>query len=188
MASESAPLLQVGLNSWIIADGNYADFTVGEVRPFALEFYNEVDLRPLPKSQAGCAYKSLGRAHYAVKGRTVHLTPKWAVIDVGFLAYREFHSFPPPPRRFESEIWVGVDPFFYFETLSLEREAPPLVFDWRIHRIEVETAPRVLQANMWVYDPDRLCLKDVEDTREGEDFVLHCELVSAEPRHRLATV
>ena len=61
MASETAQLLQVGLNSWIIADGNYADFTVGEVRSFALEFYNEADLHPLPESQTACAYKSLGR-------------------------------------------------------------------------------------------------------------------------------
>src|SRR4051794_37666484 len=104
MPSESAPLLQVGLNPWMIADGNYSDFTVGEVRPFALEFYNEAALRPWPESQAACPYKPLGRAHYAVEGRTIHLTPKWAVIDVGFLAYREIHSFPSPPGRFEGEI------------------------------------------------------------------------------------
>ena len=39
--------LQVGLNSWIIADGNYTDFSVGEARSFALEYYNENELRPL---------------------------------------------------------------------------------------------------------------------------------------------
>lgn len=185
MASDTAALLQVGLNSWIIGDGNYAHFAVGEVRSFALEFYNETELRPLPESQATCAYKPLGRAHYAVEGRTVHVTPNWAVIDVGVLAYREFRAFPSPARRFEGEIWLGVDPFFYFERLSHERDAPPLIFDWRIHRIEVETAPRILRDNMLVYDPDRLRLKDVEDTREGEDFVLHCELVSAVPSYHL---
>ena len=176
-------LLQIGINSWIIADGNYADFTVGEIRSFALEYYSEVELRSLPKSRAGRSYKPHGRAHYAVEGRTIHQASRWSAIDVGFLAYRQYPS--PPPRRFEGEIWVGVDPFFYFETLSLQRGAPPLIFDWSIHRIEVETAPRISQNNMWIYDPAQLCLKDVEDTRRGEDFVLHCERLSAEPRHRL---
>ena len=32
-------LLNVGLDAWIIQDGNYADFRVGEEQDFALEFY-----------------------------------------------------------------------------------------------------------------------------------------------------
>jgi hypothetical protein len=181
-------MLQVGLNSWIIADGNYAHFKVGDVCSFALEYYNENELCPLPKSHNRRSYKPIERCRYAVTGRTIHLTPEWAAIDVGVPAYRELYSFPPPPKRFEGEIWLGVDPFFYFERRSRESGAPPLIFDWRIHRIEVETAPRVLQDNLWIYDPARLQLKDVEDTRDGEDFVLHCELLSSPPRRTLAPV
>ncbi len=186
MEDANAATIQVGLNSWIIADGNYVDFRVGEMRSFALEYYNEHELRPLPKSRDRRRHKLLERSRYAVTGRTVHLTPEWAVIDVGMPAYRELYSFPSPPKRFEGEIWLGVDPFPYFERRSSESGAPPLIFDWHIRRIEVETAPRILQDNLWVYDPAQLQLKDVEDTRDGEDFVLHCELIATPPRHTLA--
>lgn len=185
-AAEPPLMLQVGLNSWIIADGNYADFRVGEVRSFALEYYNEDELRSLPKSRATRNLSRLDGARYAVTGRTLHLTSEWAAIDVGVPAYRELYSFPAPPKRFEGTVWLGVDPFFYFERRAREPGAPALIFDWRIARIEVETAPRILKEGMMIYDPARLQLEDVEDTREGEDFVLHCELMPGPPRHTLA--
>ena len=31
--------INVGLSSWIIQDGNYEDFAVGQEQRFALEFY-----------------------------------------------------------------------------------------------------------------------------------------------------
>ena len=61
METVSAATFQVGLNSWIIADGNYVDFKVGELRSFALEYYNEHELRPLPKSRDRRGYKPLER-------------------------------------------------------------------------------------------------------------------------------
>jgi hypothetical protein len=179
-------MLQVGLNSWIIADGKYHDFRVGEIRSFALEYSHEGDLHSLSKSRAAHSFARLDGARYAVTGRTLHLGLEWAVIDVGVPAYRELYSFPPPPKRFEGTVSLGVDPFFYFERRAREPGAPPLILDWRIHRIEVETAPRILRDGMMTYDPERLHSKDVEDTREGEDFVLHCELLPSEPRHSLA--
>ena len=178
-------MLQVGLNSWIIADGNYADFKVGEVRSFALEYYNAEELSSLPKSRATRSFRRLDSSRYAVTGRTLHRTSEWAAIDVGVPAYRELYSFPSPPRRFEGVIWLGVDPFHYFRTRSRELGAPPLIFDWRIDRIEVETGPRILKDGLMIYDPAHLHLKNVEDTREGEDFVLHCELLPNEPRRSL---
>jgi hypothetical protein len=184
-----AELLQIGLSSWIIADGNYRDFSVGEVRSFALEYYNEHELQP---AATGISHQHLGDARYAVTGRRVHLggliqhlTPTWCVIDVGVLAYRELNSFAAPPETFCGEVYLGVDPFFYFESLSREGDAPPLVFDWRVHRIEVETAPRVLTNGVMIYDPDKRKPADVLDTNSGEDFVLHCERLSGPAQKRL---
>jgi hypothetical protein len=185
-------LLQVGLSSWIIADGNYRDFSVDDVRSFALEYYNEHELRPATSS---ISHRHLGDAHYAVAGRRAHLgglsqhlTPTWCVIDFDVLAYRELHSFPVPPECFSGEIYLGVDPFSYFERLSCEADAPPLIYNWRIHRIEVETAPRVLKDGFMIYDPDKRKLADVQDTRRGEDFVLHCERLADPPQKQLTHV
>ena len=175
-------LLQVGLSSWIIADGNYKDFSVGDVRSFALEYYNEADLRP---ATAPRSHRHLGDARHAVTGRRVHLGPTWCAIDIGVLAYRELHSFPPPPPSFDGEVYLGVDPFFYFETLAHETDGPALIYDWRIHRIEVETAPRILKDGLMIYDPDKRKPADVQDTKRGEDFILHCERLAEPPQRHL---
>ena len=182
-------LLQVGLSSWIIADGNYRDFSVGEVRSFALEYHNEHEFRP---TASAVSQRYLGDARYEVAGRRAHLgglsqhlTPTWCVIDVGVLAYRELLSFAVPPESFSGDLYLGVDPFFYFERLSRETDAPPLVYNWRIHRIEVETAPRVLKDGFMIYDPHKRKLADAQDTKRGEDFVLHCERLADPPQKQL---
>lgn len=187
-----AELLQVGLSSWIVADGNYGDFSVGDVRSFALEYYNEHELQP---AMAPISHRHLGGARYDVTGRCRHLgglsrqlTPTWCVIDIGVLAYRELHSLMAPPDVFSGQIYLGVDPFFYFETLARETDAPAIIYNWRIHRIEVETAPRVLKDGMWIYDPDKRRLADVQDTKGGEDFVLHCERLADLPQRQLIHV
>jgi len=177
-------LIEIGLDSWIIADGNYDDFAVGEIRSFALAYY---DVDPLTSAESRTAsMKSLGNAQYRVNGRTVFQDNGWVVIDTGVLAYRELGGRQQPPRQFAGEIGLGIDPFFYFEQLALRPNAPPLIHDWRIHRITVETAPRILNGGMLIFDPAKLHRVDVQTTRgTGEDFVLHCERVSNEPRKTL---
>src|SRR5262245_41453887 len=39
LANELMKQISVGLSSWIIQDGNYDNFQVGQERSFALEFY-----------------------------------------------------------------------------------------------------------------------------------------------------
>lgn len=175
-------LLQVGLSSWIIADGNYKDFSVGDVRSFALEYYNEAELRP---ATASSSHRHLGDARHAVTGRRVHLAPTWCAIDIGVLAYRELHSFSPPPPSFSGEVYLGVDPFFYFESLARDADAPALIYDWRIHRIELETAPRILKDGLMIYDPDKRKRANVQDTKRGEEFILHCERLAEPPQRHL---
>jgi hypothetical protein len=185
-------LLQVGFSGWITADGNYREFSVGDVRSFALEYYPEDEMRP---AAATPSYRHLGDARHEVSGRLFHLgglvqhlTPTWCVIDVGVLAYRELRSLTPPPESFSGTVYLGVDPFFYFESLALEPDAPALIYNWRIHRIEVETAPRVFSDGMMIYDPQKLKLVDVQDTTRGEDFILHCERLPGLPEKQLIHV
>ena len=40
----SESVLQIGLSSWIIQDGNYGDFECHAIERFALEFYSEKGL------------------------------------------------------------------------------------------------------------------------------------------------
>jgi hypothetical protein len=91
-----------------------------------------------------------------------------------------------PPEWFSGEIYIGVDPFPYFEKLAREPEAPALIYDWKIQRIEVETAPRILQDGAWIFDPDRRRLADVRTTYGGDEMILHCELLSGAPSKKLA--
>ena len=174
-------LLEVGVSSWIIADGNYSHFSVGDVRSFALEYFHEGQLGP---STAPASHRHLGDARHAVIGRRVHLAPTWCAVDIGVLAYRLLNSFPPPPPSFSGELYLNVDSFFYFETLAHDTDAPPLIYDWRIHRIEVETAPRILEDGLMIYDPDKRKRVGVQDTKAGEDFILHCERLQVAPQQR----
>jgi hypothetical protein len=38
-------------------------------------------------------------------------------------------------------VYIGVDPYFYFEQLGHEPGAPALIYDWKIEKIEMQTAP-----------------------------------------------
>jgi hypothetical protein len=176
-------LLEVGFSSWIIGDGNYGDFVAGEAYAFALEYYNEQPFEACGGSTRDRT--SLGGANYRVEGDVTFHDDEMVVIDTGMLAYRELHSGPKPPRHFAGALRLGVDPFLYFERLARRPDVPALIFDWRIHRIDVETAPRILVNGMWAYDPERLKHVDVRSTAKGEDFVFHIERLSEAPRKTL---
>jgi len=130
----------IGLDSWIIQDGNYGDFRVGEEARFALEFY---PYRTSPAAghdhqmirQSGCRYRC--QARYAFLHKRV------SVLDFGLLAYRELRA--PIEATLndwvEVEIYLGIDPFFYTERLCDIPGMPPLAYDWRIERIRLETTP-----------------------------------------------
>lgn len=62
---------------------------------------------------------------------------------------------------------------------------PPLVMDWLIHRIELRQGPLITRNGLPDFDPAQVRSIDVQNTGEGEDFLLHCELVSTVPRDPL---
>jgi hypothetical protein len=135
--------LFVGLSAWIIQDGNYPDFAAGDVSAFALEFFSEAGL-----SQTSSRTSSLRWKHdsiYEAVGRVVHADTHWWALDFGVLMYRE----DEPPQGAEvgqwwsGSIYVGIDPFFYFERLALQPSAPSMIYDWTIESIQMETTPTV---------------------------------------------
>lgn len=132
--------LNVGVEAWIIQDGNYGDFTVGQKTQFALEFY--------PHSLESSAHQTPSATHlkasqYRICGKVVYRAKNAWVLDAGFLAY---HDSQPP--RFakqgawvEGEIYLGIDHFMYFEELKNRSGMPALTYSFRIGRILLETTP-----------------------------------------------
>jgi hypothetical protein len=115
---------KIGLSAWIIQDGNYGDFRCHEQAEFALEFFSE-NYRPSSSSEKQARWIRASR--YAVNAEVIFTAERCFVIDFGILAYREAE----PPKSFrkgswlQAEIYLGIDPFFYFEALAHVK----LIFD-----------------------------------------------------------
>ena len=130
----------VGVSSWIIQDGNYPDFRIGEVVHLALELHTRA-IRESSADSTSCTRVS--GSNYRVTARTIFTTRNVFVLDLGFLAYDQ----APPPKWMktgkwiDADIYVGVDPFCYFEELYAIKGMPELRYQFRIREIELETTP-----------------------------------------------
>jgi hypothetical protein len=135
--------LAIGLDSWIIQDGNYDDFEVGQQYDFALEFFAEAWAEPGPRAKALTA---VAAATYSFAGEVVVKEPKLTILDVGVLCYSE-NKAPSPLLRpgdwVGGRMYLGVDPFFWFETHAKRSDLPRLRYRWRVERIQLETTPWV---------------------------------------------
>lgn len=139
-------LFQVALSAWIIQDGNYSDFECDQVTRFALEFDSENGLRLLRQAPEAPSLRPLGDGFYAVEGTVSFRSRDAWVIDLGALKAFQLGKSPrrlSPGKGITGEVRLGVDPFFYYESLFKQRSMPPLIYDWKIERIEIETAPFV---------------------------------------------
>ncbi len=183
--------LPIGLSSWIIQDGNYDDFEVGQTRAFALEFYAP---QSLTRVRAGSkAFRHVVDADFDVRSECVHGAKNWWILDFGLLAYSDRPA--PEPlevgQLFQGRISLGVDPFFYFEEHARQEGTPALIYDWRIDRIEMQTAPFVEQHRMLVRDASKLGWRSIERTKAWDDdggnaeYLLHCTCLDDRPRRSL---
>ncbi|MFM0596546.1 hypothetical protein [Paraburkholderia dilworthii] len=132
--------LTVGLNAWIIQDGNYDEFRRGESYKLALEF-NGSALIPSVERAMQCKHKDTSL--FNVVAKVIFSTPEVWVIDFGVKVFCE--SRPPRFAKFgqwvQGEIWLGIDPFFYKERLHRLPGMPDLSVDWFVIRIQLETTP-----------------------------------------------
>ena len=185
----------IGLSAWIIQDGNYADFHRHEKARFAVEFYPH-DIRPIAAAArlAECTEGSRYRIHAQV---ACVLKGAW-VIDFGVQA---FHQSKPPQgiRRGQwiaADVYVGIDPFFYFESLAYARGMPPLTYSWFIRRIRMQTDPFIATRDtqgtrILRRDESKSAYRDIAQTHAWSDdgghgeYVLECELLDARPSRDL---
>jgi hypothetical protein len=136
----------VGVASWIIQDGNYGDFKVGDETKFALEFYGS---KLNPSTSRGAFVNYLGNGLYKVRAEVVYLDSVAWVIDFGF---RTFWDSTPPKFAslgswVEGEISIGIDPYFYMEHLYKNPGMPDLFYTWRINSILRDDTPWLVQVN-----------------------------------------
>lgn len=186
-------LLIVGLESWIIQDGNYEDFSRGDRTEFALEFYAPQGF-DVAASAGKTSLISSGAATYKCSGQVLYAGDRWWVIDAGLLMFSKGN----PPFYIQQGAWingniyVGIDPFFYFETLCRDCEGPALIYEWEIEKIEIQTAPLIYDGpKRRIRDPERLGWREIAKTNAWEDdegsaeYLLHCKRLSMSPRRML---
>ena len=174
--------LKVGLDAWIIQDGNYSDFRAGQEAKFALAFVGT--LAPVHGAGVPTLEPAEG-ANYSATGRIVFVHPEVWVCDFGILAYQRN---PPPAWATEGrcaggDIYLGVDPFDYFEHLHALSGMPSLQYNFRLARIWLETTP-------WTGDKfkrrkaGKTSFREVGQTNAWSDdegvghYVLECQYLS----------
>jgi hypothetical protein len=140
--------LYVGVSAWIIQDGNYPDFTVGQATKFALEFSPFDGLNASVDESLFAEH--LGASRYRIRAKVLYATPNVWVIDTGtFLAFDEQQP-PPyalPGANVQGDIYLGIDPYFYFEYLHTLEAMPKLSCSWQVLGIQREATP-------WVHERD----------------------------------
>ncbi|MGD0880968.1 MAG: hypothetical protein ABSB09_05315 [Acidimicrobiales bacterium] len=183
----------IGLDAWIIQDGNYPDFSTGQVAEFAVEFYSRQGLEVMTSASRPLA-RHLRDSHYSIEGQVRCDDEDALVIDVGIGVFRETtQEHFPVGTMVAGEVYLGIDPFFYFERLAKLRKDPPLIYTWKIQRIQRQTAPFIRSGNGLIRDVSQSNWADIESTDAWSDdegngsYLLECQLQPLDPKYSSAT-
>ncbi|MDO9494552.1 MAG: hypothetical protein Q7J48_02515 [Nocardioides sp.] len=103
----AAQTWMIGIDSWVIQDGNYPDFVTGQRAEFALEFASRSGLRRLDGPQE-VSVRWVADSRYEVTAQIVHDKPN---------------------------AQVRVDPSFYVDDLAREDGFPPLSYAWTVQEV-----------------------------------------------------
>jgi hypothetical protein len=142
---DSPKAMIASLDSWIIQDGNYGDFSIGDTARFALEFFGQLQV----SSTSFTKMEHIEGGRYRVNAKVTYSRKHVWVLDFGLRAFSE--SVPPEfalqGSWVRGEIEIGIDPFFYKEQLHREENMPNLFYDWTVSRIERNDSPWIETAN-----------------------------------------
>jgi hypothetical protein len=183
----------LGLDAWIVQDGNYPDLESGQQAEFAVEFYFP---EPLELIEGGIpSARWISGTSYEISARVTAIIDRAWVLDCGIGIYRD----DSPPSgvgvgdMVRGTVDLGVDPFFYFERLYATPGLPPLVYSWRIDEISRQTAPFINTGHEFVRDPTKLGWSPVRRTNAWHDddgmatYKLDCELLNVPAKRSTTT-
>lgn len=195
-------LWNIGLESWIIQDGNYPDFRKGQLAEFALFFQLHSLLRQTKSTEPDAML--IKESEYTVNAKVAFVGRESWAIDFGLLSYNN----QPPPKgvkvgdTFSAEIWLGIDYYLYFQALSKIEAMPPMIYTWNIHHIQMQTAPfiktistepgRLFGKEIFIRDASKLAYKEITatDARNDDDgsanYLLNCEETGEMPKRARA--
>jgi hypothetical protein len=186
----------LGLSSWIIQDGNYGDFEKGQHTRFAVEFY-------LPEfslsSVATRSVSAIEAARYQVNADVTLQKERVWILNLGDISV--FQDIKPPGnihvgQFVQGDIWLGVDPFSYFESLSEMPGIPPLIYEWQIEQIEIQTAPFIESVDerggkVFTRNETKLGYRPIERTNAWSDdgghaeYILRCRRMDSAPTAKI---
>jgi hypothetical protein len=182
----------VGLGSWVIQDGNYSDFAIGERLRFALEFF-DLDLRDASPGVRSAA--PVAEGHYDITAQVAYGADDLVLLDFGLLAYQQTQTPPAAPGTWRSG-WVilQVDHYSYFEIYAKRPGVPPAVYTWMITGIWRQVAPYIPDPRspimkLMMRDPERLGYKALDRTDAWSDddgradYLIRCRIESDPPAY-----
>jgi hypothetical protein len=142
------------VDSWIIQDGNYGNFRVGDHVECAIEFAGG-NLRP--SQQRRFSVRHLEQNVYFVCAQVIYSSQEVWAIEFGLSTFEERRppEFAASGSWVEGEIELGIDPFFYKERLCKLVGMPNLFNRWEIARIERDDTPWVTSGAGNVFSRDQ---------------------------------
>jgi len=174
----------IGLDSWIIQDGNYGDFVVGEEYRFAVEF------TPSRLASASPGVRSLSRVRgceYEALAEVVVAEPRLTVLDAGLKCFHDggMEEDLAVGSWAAGRLSIGVDPFFWAESHSKRDDLPDLAYRWRVCGIGIDTTPSASGGEGLQAEDGRGTYRAVQETDAWNDedgraiYLLECELLTA---------
>jgi hypothetical protein len=171
----------IGLSAWIIQDGSYTDFAVGETVEFGVEFHCQPG-STVEVCDSDVLATLVTGAKYQVVAEKIRETNNTTVLNIGILVYSQFGpQFPDvnDGSRLRTELWLEVDPY----------HSSPRIYSWRITSILRQTAPfmeiashcRPFGGKALTRDISKSCYLDIpktdawKDDNGRADYILRCE-------------
>ena len=166
--AELPEIFTLHINSWVIEDGNYDEFSVGQVLEVPLEpWIQSARVEVVPGHRGiwdhGNGHHTVAGTVVAIAGGSLAESRAWT-LDTGIFLCRE----EPPPYSFDSgtsaatwqvgdfvkaEVDLAFPQPYPCEGLCKLEGMPPTVYRWRVEAIDLDTTPRTARGGIDIRYP-----------------------------------